>query len=632
MALTLRQRIVVTVLPLLILLAGTGGAGIAFLYWVGGRIDEIMRENYQSVVAMVGLNEALERIDSSFGFALLGRADARQVYARNWQEYDRFLNLERANITLPGERELVEELNALTQKYHAEGDRFFASGTARSVQSAHYLGTSQELGLLKRFEEIKRVSGEIRRINQDNMEEASASARRTAAASVAGLAGLLAVATLLALVLVWTTQRGILRPVRAMTDAALAIGAGNLNQEVPIVARDELGELARAFNRMAAQLRDYRQSHLARLLRVQRTAQATIDSFPDPVLVVAPGGRVEMANPAARQVFGVAPGGAAAAAELPWQPPESLRQPLTEALRDQRSYLTQSFAQVVTFRLEGDDRAFLPQILPISDPYGFTLGAAVVLNDVTRFQLLDRLKSDLVATVSHELKTPLTSVRLVLHLLLEETVGPLTPKQTELLVDARDNAERLLNMIEQLLALARLEQGREPLVLQPESPGELLCAAADAARPRAEAKRIDLVVEEVADTPPVAVDAGRIGRVLNNLLDNALIYTEEGGKVTLSARPADPKVVTFSVADTGIGIPPEYVPHVFDRFFRVPLQSRGQSTGLGLAIAREIVAAHGGTIACASTPGKGTVFTITLPASSATANALVWGNPERVER
>src|SRR5262249_13165289 len=162
--------------------------------------------------------------------------------------------------------------------------------------------------------------------------------------------------------------------------------------------------------------------------------------------------------------------------------PESLSAPVRDALAQQRPWLTGSFEQVVSFHLGGEERAFLPQVLPIQDPFGGTLGAAVVLNDVTRFRLLDQIKSDLVATVSHELKTPLTSVRLGLHLLLEETVGPLTPKQTELLVDARDNAERLLSMIDQLLALARLEKARDALQVRAEPPIDLLRAAAQIAR------------------------------------------------------------------------------------------------------------------------------------------------------
>ncbi len=274
--------------------------------------------------------------------------------------------------------------------------------------------------------------------------------------------------------------------------------------------------------------------------------------------------------------------------------------------------MTQAFDQTVSFRASGEDRAYLPQILPIQDPFGNTLGAAVVLNDVTRFRLLDRIKSDLVATASHELKTPLTSVRLVLHLLLEETIGPLTPKQTELLVDARDNAERLLNTIEHLLALARLEEGRESLRLQSETPQALLEAAAATVRPRAEARHVELVVEDVSSLPPVAADPLRLGHALNNLLDNALTYTEQGGRITLSAT-LEGGNVRISVADSGVGVPAEHLPHVFDKFFRVPQQSRGHGSGLGLAIVREIVLAHGGQVSCESQAGKGTVFHLTLP-------------------
>src|SRR5262249_39314572 len=146
-----------------------------------------------------------------------------------------------------------------------------------------------------------------------------------------------------------------------------------------------------------------------------------------------------------------------------WQPPEPLRQPLAEALSGQRSFLPESFEQTIPFQFDGGERIYLPLILPIRDSRGGSLGGAVVLNDVTRFRLMDRMKSDLIATVSHELKTPLTSVRLVVHLLLEEAVGPLTSKQMELLIDARDNAERLLKTIDHLLALARLEHRPDEL-------------------------------------------------------------------------------------------------------------------------------------------------------------------------
>jgi K+-sensing histidine kinase KdpD len=187
-----------------------------------------------------------------------------------------------------------------------------------------------------------------------------------------------------------------------------------------------------------------------------------------------------------------------------------------------------------------------------------------------------------------------------------------TSKQTELLLDARDNAERLLARINTLLDLARLEQKREPLDLRPESPSALLEAVAESIRPRAADKGVELATDAPADMPSVFVDAARLRLALDNLLDNAVTYTERGGRITLSASAEDGRV-TLTVADTGRGIPPEYLPHVFDKFFRVPGQSEAGGTGLGLAIAQEIVNAHGGNIHCDSRLGAGTVFRVKLP-------------------
>jgi signal transduction histidine kinase len=616
---TLRGRILLSLAPLGLLLVGLGVAGFLLLNRMGGRIDAILRENYASVQAMFRLAEATERIDSSFQFALTGReADAARQFEANWAVFDEQFEVEAGNVTIhPAEDELVARLGELRADYRDRGRRFFALPPGSPERSAAYFGRPGDPGLLGRFREIKDVSNEILRLNRESMERTRDDARATARTALVAFGASLAVVSLLLAGAGWYLLRTILGPIAAVTEAAHAIGtSGQLDRTVPVLGRDELGRLAESFNAMTRELRKYRRSNLDRLMRAQRTAQATVDSFPDPVLVVDPGGRPDLANPAARAVFGVGPTADGEPGPV-WQPPDPLRGPLADALRLQRAYQPDGFDQAVSFRLGGEDRIYLPQVRPIRDPEGNTLGAAVVLADVTRFRLLDQLKSDLVATVSHELKTPLTGVRLAVHVLLEEAVGPLTPKQTELLIDARDNAERLLGLIEQLLALARLQRPRGREAFRPEDPVELLRQAADAARPRAEDKHVALEVVVGDPPPPVAADPERLGQALNNLVANAVTYTPPGGNVTLSAFATGGRVV-LTVADTGVGIPPEYLPHVFERFFRIPGHSDESGTGLGLAIVKEVVAAHRGEVTCESEPGRGTTFRITLPAWAGT--------------
>lgn len=572
MTLSLRQRILLTVAPLLLLLAGLGASGAILLVRLGQRSDAILRENYDSVRAMDRLKLA--------------------VLANDWPEIDAQFQIEKHNITiLPDEPRLVLELDAALGRYRTDP---------------------------RERAEVLRLADAIRDLNENQMHGASRAAQDTARVSAVGFIVGLVVSVLLAVLAAWWLQRTLLEPIRAVTEAATAIGGGQLHLMVPVQTRDEIGRLAEEFNAMTAKLRAYRQSNTERLVRALQTGQATIDSFPDPVVVIDTLGRVEVANPTAQRLLGVRP---PADGERPmnWTPPDALRQPVEDALSHRRVVESETFDRAVTFRLDGEERVYLPQVRPIRSAEGELLGAAVVLNDVTRFRLLDQLKSDWVATVSHELKTPLASVRLAVHVLLEEVIGPLEPKQVELLVEARDSTERLLKLIEHLLSLAKLEDGYERLELRSVDPTELLRTAADEAAPRAEDKRIGIKVDVAPDVPPVAVDPARFGRALSNLLDNALTYTDPGGTVSLSAASFDKDRVRITVRDTGIGIPAESLPHVFDRFFRVPGRDRTPGTGLGLAIVREIVTAHGGEIACESVVGSGTTFHITLPTTEGRA-------------
>lgn len=603
---TLAAKLFVGIAPLLAILVGLGIWAISTLAFLGGRIDVILRENYDSVVAAEGMKEALERMDSAAQFAIAGQDErALRQFRVNEAAFRKHLEKEQNNITLEGEQERADRLAALFARYLEQSKVYFAlPATPLAKRSDFYFNE-----IYNTFNEIKNTADEILAINQANMKAEDRKAREAAARSkqvmILALLGSVAVATLIALLL----SRSILEPIRAVTRGARALSRGDLDQVVPATTRDELGELAAAFNTMARTIREFRQAGTARLVRAQKTAQATIDSFPDPVVVVDTEGSVERANPAARRLLGVIP---SEDSSVPWSPPAQLRQPLADVLGGRADGLAAGLEHAIPFRDDGQERFFLPRVLPIRGEQSELLGAAVVLSDVTRFRLIDQLKSDMVATVSHELKTPLTGIQMAVHLLLEEAVGPLNPKQVELMLAARQDSERLLAMVNDLLDLTRIEQGRLKLVLQPIAPADLIAEAVERFEPRGRDQGVALKGTVAFGLPPVPVDRERIEHVFDNLVTNALAHTGRGGSIELTAE-RDGQGVRFAVRDTGTGIPAESLSRIFEKFFRLPGARPGEGAGLGLAIAREIVTAHGGQIDVESQLGQGTRFTFTVP-------------------
>ena len=606
---TLRMKLMLGFLPLLAILIGLGLWAIVMFHGLGGNIDVILRENYRSVLAVERMKEALERMDSGLMFAFSGRSQqAREQFDKSKEEFDRQLGVEQHNITVPGEQELVNELTAEYRSYLDLAADYFDLHNATTAERTDVYFSR----LLPKFENLRRLEDRVLLLNQRTIEEMNEKALRNAASSTRLMIAALLVAVVLAIASSRVLTRRILEPIVAVTEGARAVSQGSLDQVVPATTKDELGELGQAFNTMARTIREYREAGTVRLLRAQKTAQATIDSFPDPVIVVDPQGGLERANPAARRLLQAIPTTSGDA--LPWIAPAALKPELDSVLAGQADYLPLSLEQAIYLRDGNQDRYFLPRVLRIRSDSGELLGAAVVLSDVTKFHLLDQLKSDMISTVSHELKTPLTSLQMVVHLLLEEAVGPLSAKQTELLLAARQDSDRLLGMINDLLDLTRIEQGRVALDQQPADAAELVRDALDRHRSAAEDSGISLESQLGAPLPLVLVDKERIEHVFDNLMTNALRHTDRGGTIILRAA-ADGGTVQFSVADTGEGIPAQFIPRVFDKFFRTPGAKQQSGAGLGLAIVREIIVSHGGQIGVQSTLGKGTTFTFSLPAA-----------------
>jgi signal transduction histidine kinase len=315
---------------------------------------------------------------------------------------------------------------------------------------------------------------------------------------------------------------------------------------------------------------------------------------------------VDLSTESARNIFGLKQGENIKDLSFHW-----MYELWNEVIQHGRIAALKGADSVIQNFVHGEEHFFHPKAIPILDEGKQLAGIVLYMMDVTSQRLQDDLKRGVISTVSHQLKTPLTSIRMVVHLLLEEKVGPLNEKQVELLLAAREDSERLYKILVDLLDISRIESGRIKMECRATTPFMLARDACESFQKEANERLIDLYCDVPEDLPQVLADISRIRHVWGNLLSNALRYTAAGGKIKITAN-ADKSMVLFRISDTGQGIPAEYLPRIFDKFFRGPERDKETGAGLGLAIVKEIIEAHGGTISVESTVGKGTTFSFTL--------------------
>ncbi len=597
----MNRRIIIGLAPIFVLIVAMGAYATLLFAKLGSQVDVVLRENYRSVVAGQKMKEAAERMDSSFFFSLVGEGQrGRQLFADHLPKFEEGLHAELGNITLPGEEKLARSIQSLFARYSKQAETFW---NTPDVQTRRDMYLRE---LLPVFTEIKDSAQAVITMNQDNMLKSDREARELSLSSTRYMifASLLGLAT--AVLLAARLQRSILLPIRALTVVSKELGEGKLDQIIPVESKDELGELADAFNKMAGKLRAYRRITGDQILQARQMTETTFSAFPDPIVALSPEGVIDFTNPAATRLLHKL----GSSGNLP----DEVQIQARKVLEGSPDYLPVSFDKTIVVRVDDKEVYLLPRIIGMRDEGGINYGAAVILQDVTRLRLLDEVKSNLVSTVSHELKTPLTSIRMSLYLLLEERIGSLNPKQTELLLAAREDSERLLGMLNDLLDLAKLEAGKAALSREDIDAGTLVQTISREMESFADSHGSKISTSIEPGLTRVRVDMRQISQVFTNLVSNAVKHTRRGEVVLLAAESRNNGMIRFSVTDQGPGIPVEFQQRIFERFFRVPGDNAG-GAGLGLAIAREIVAAHGGLIGLNSKPGQGCEFYFDLPSA-----------------
>jgi signal transduction histidine kinase/HAMP domain-containing protein len=612
---SLRVKLLLAQAPLLLALILLSVLTLSSVSSVGESAQTILRENYRSVIAAQRMKEAIERMDSSAMFLLAGQRDMGLHQAStNRKRFDVELLAEEGNITEPGEREVASRLRRLWEGYQERFQRLFQLADAEEARRYYFAAMEPA------FREIKDTADEILGMNQDAMVRKSDLTRRVAQhLSEAATAGALAAMVLGIMASTFLTTR-LLRPLSRLSQAARRLGEGDLDARAEVKGRDELARLAADFNAMADRIQRYRASSLGELLQAQQAGQSAIDSIPDPVVIFDASGGILNVNQVAESLLGaeLAPGAAEPLGRVEPTVRELLYRMRAHILSGKGAYVPKDFGEALAVQAPEGTRYLLPRATPVYGEGGGVQGATVILQDVTRLRRFDELKNDLVATVAHEFRTPLTSLRMAVHLCLEGVAGPITEKQADLLYAAREDCQRLQGIIEDLLDLARLQAGRFEMHKVPLAVVEVIDGAVAEQRNVAQQQRVTLSKEISPRAPErIVADPERLRLVFANLISNAIRHTPADGVVTVGVREAEsPSLVRFEVRDTGPGITPEHQREIFHKFFRVPGTS-GEGAGLGLSIAKEIVEAHGGDIGVESQPGQGSVFFFTLPLAKA---------------
>jgi len=611
---SVRTKLLLGYLVFVMALVVLGAWGAWRLREMGSVSRHIISNNYDSVVAAQEMKESLERQDSAALFALLGARDKATNQLREHQaRFDQNFQKAANNITEVGEPAAIEAIRADREKYYSLFDSFMGRVNSVGNELTHQSEREEYFTLLEpQFNKLRAECEHLLQLNQRAML-----AKSEAAAGVAQLwfyRTLLIAGELVAagLYLAFFLANRIVEPLRELTATTAKMAGGDLNAKVEVSSRDELGILAAEYNRMAERIRQLRTSDMGQLLVAQQTTEAAIDSLYDPVIITDGNGHVTKLNPPAEELFGSEKDNAGkhigeVARDI------RIASAVAEAIESQQPVAGEGMSSVLPLAVDGSERAFRVRTTPMRENGSRLLGAVTLLEDITHLREIDRLKSEFIATASHELRTPLTSVQMGVHLLLEGAAGELNDKQVEVLSACREDCERLDKLMRDLLDLSRIEAGENQPELESVDTRSFWLRVIENLRPQVESKGLTFSVLVPVDLPEVLLDRSQIERVLANLVTNAVRHTKQGEiRIDAEARGNN---IAVSVSDTGIGIPAEYLPHIFEKFVQVPGSSNG-GAGLGLAISRLIIEAHGGQISAQSETGQGSRITFTLPIKS----------------
>lgn len=563
----IKTKLILALSLLFLMILALSGLAIRHVRQLAGDTKNILVANYQSLDYARNM------------YMLLGDAAMAQPAREKFQDY---INRQKANITEAGEQEITlslqEDFNALLKD---------TAGPAPARQVRADLNT-------------------IMKLNMDAIKRKSITAENTADDAVLWISLTSAFCFIIGFTIIVNLPGYIANPIRDLTVSIQQIAARNYSQRVAANGQDEFALLARSFNTMAEKLQEYSNSSIEQLMMEKRRIETLIDNLSDPVIGLDEKNRILFINREATKVSGLnkqnvigkQAGDIALHNDLLrllLQQPEDnkeAKEPLKIYADNKESYFEKITVPI--------------RIVPTGEEASKKIGSFIILKNITAYKELDSAKTNFIATVSHEFKTPIASMKMSLQLLGNEHTGTLNDEQRNLLAGIKDDTDRLLRTTGELLNITQVETGKTSVQTESLQVNTIITEAIEANSITASAKQISITTDIPDGLPQILADREKAAWIMSNLISNAIRYSHENSEIRIKAGKKDNNVI-IDVTDFGIGIPEDYLPKIFEKYYRVP-GSNKEGTGLGLAISREFMQAQGGRIEVHSSPGKGSTF------------------------
>lgn len=605
---SLKKKFTIIYIILVIIIILVGASSVINMYNINKSINGLIGDNYKSIDTSKKMIDCINNQDRAILIYLQGNKDeALNLFHTNDDEFYKWFYIERGNITEQGELELVDRINSQYIEFSKlfSGLQDYNNGQNHDeLVQIYYQKIFPQITLLNESLE------ELLNLNQDIMLDKKGVLKSNSESSIYFIVFITLGGAIIGGAIVMFFTNRYFNPIHLLISAIKSVKEGDLNRQAPVIYDDEIGLLAKEFNNMTNRLYDFEKSAEGHLMAEKNRSLSIIKSISDPIILLDDKFKIKFINDEGKSFFYI----------------------------DEEECIDKSFFEVInvskvykyikeSINKSNEDREKLIEIKRNNKKYFFNVtstiikgseekveGVVVIFKNITGLKELEITKADFIGTISHELKTPLTSIMMGVGLINDNNIGALNNKQREIVGTIKEDVQKLNDLVSNLLKISHIQSNKTAFNIRKNDIKELIRSCVYNFIPLAKEKKIDLQINLEEKLPNVMIDEEKIKWVLNNLLSNAVRYTEKGSiKIYGYIKENN---ICISVIDTGRGIPSNYLEKVFERFVRVEgFEIPEESTGLGLSIAKEIVEIHGGKIWCESNVGIGSKFIFTIPLS-----------------